>query len=106
MKCMNESCSNELSGRQKTYCSDKCRMVQTRTDKVEQAKPEQQTRTITDACGKEHPIDYEGRRKDYELLESWAEGEGTEYQRRLGMLARHYRPLDFIVTNYLRVANY
>ena len=52
-------------------------------------------------CGKTHPIDFEGRRRDYELLESWANGNGTEYQRRLGMTARDYRPLDFIVTSYL-----
>lgn len=28
---------------------------------------------------------------NYELLESWAEGQGTEPQRRYGVLARHYR---------------
>ena len=93
MKCMNDQCGNELIGRQKTYCSDKCRMTQSRTDKSNKpnpnTKPEQ---VIIDACGKAHPIDLEGRRRDYELLESWARGEGNEYQRRLGQLARHYEP--------------
>lgn len=28
---------------------------------------------------------------DRELLESWARGEGSEYQRRMGVLAAHYR---------------
>lgn len=32
MKCKNEACENELTGRQKTYCSDKCRKIQTRTE--------------------------------------------------------------------------
>ena len=44
MKCINKGCSNELIGRQKTYCSDKCRMHQTRTGtatKPEQIKVEQ-----------------------------------------------------------------
>lgn len=43
MKCLNENCDNELIGRQRTYCSDACRMAQTRTNeaaKVEQTKPE------------------------------------------------------------------
>jgi len=47
MKCMNEHCNNELSGRQKQFCSDKCRMQHKRQSepeqesKVEQVKPEQ-----------------------------------------------------------------
>jgi hypothetical protein len=38
MKCMNDNCEIELVGRQKTYCSDRCRKAQTRTDEAEQAK--------------------------------------------------------------------
>ncbi len=33
MKCMNEDCTVELTGRQKTYCSDKCRMGYKRANK-------------------------------------------------------------------------
>lgn len=29
--------------------------------------------------------------EEHKLLESWAEGNGNEYQRNLGLLARHYR---------------
>ena len=54
-------------------------------------RPEPVKRTITDACGTEHAIDFAGRRKDYELLESWAEGSGTEQQQSMGKLARNYR---------------
>lgn len=39
MKCKHDKCSNELTGRQKRYCSDRCRVSQTRTDLA--AKPEQ-----------------------------------------------------------------
>ena len=38
----------------------------------------------------QHPIDYEGRRKDYELLKSWDEGKGTAYQQQLGSTGRMY----------------
>ena len=79
MQCMNDKCSNELTGRQKTYCSDKCRKAQTRTN--EMPNPDnvrvEQSRTLTDATGTEHPRDYEGRRADHELLTRWAEGKGT-----------------------------
>lgn len=91
MECMNENCSNELAGRQKTYCSDRCRKAQSRTE----AKPDQ-SRTLVDACGKIHPIDFEGRRKDREVLESWAKGEGTDYQRSLGILAMKYSQIHGI----------
>ena len=46
---------------------------------------------FVDAIGQVHPIDFEDRRKDYDLLESWADGKGSEQQRRYGQLARHYR---------------
>ncbi len=46
MECINDQCSNVLTGRQKTYCSDKCRMQQTRTNpntNNPNSKPEQLT---------------------------------------------------------------
>ena len=51
MQCMSDKCSNELAGRQKTFCSDKCRMAQSRTSKTHEDgsgcsksnKPEQST---------------------------------------------------------------
>lgn len=43
MKCKN--CDNELVGRQKTHCSDRCRMALKRTPKPEQVKVEHETRT-------------------------------------------------------------
>ena len=81
---------------------DKAKQREVQRNWVRQKRAEVQGSThIIDACDKEHPINFEGRRKDYELLESWANGNGTEYQRRLGVLARAYRPLDFIMTSYL-----
>ena len=81
---------------------DKDKQREAQRNWVRQKRAETKGSThIIDACGKEHPINFEGRRKDYELLESWANGNGTEYQRQLGVLARAYRPLDFIVTSYL-----
>lgn len=50
--------------------------------------------TLTDACGKVHKIDYEGWAKDRALLESWAKGEGMEYQRSLGILAMKYSQIN------------
>lgn len=89
MKCKSNSCDNVLTGRQRTFCSDKCRMSQSRTQsRTEQTRTV--SRTIIDCTGKEHPIDYEGRRKTRALLKSWARGEGSEYQRRLGVLAKTY----------------
>ena len=71
---------------------DKDRQKQAQREWVRQKRADQkQGSTLTDACGKEHPIDYEGRRKCYELLESWAKGKGTEHHRHIGLLARHYR---------------
>lgn len=94
MQCMNENCDNELIGRQKTYCSDKCRKAQSRTDESRTSKPGQpksdRPKYIKDACGTEHLIDYEGRARTRDILESWADGEGTTYQQNIGKLARHY----------------
>lgn len=113
-KCLN--CGNEFEAKRATakYCSAKCRKLAFQKDGkvsvlgvsvLEQTKPEHKVeQTITDAVGKVHQIDFEGRRRDYELLESWAEGTGTEYQRLLGMLARHYRDKGFNLNRYLGVA--
>jgi len=32
MQCMNEKCDNELSGRQRSFCSDRCRKAVSRTN--------------------------------------------------------------------------
>jgi hypothetical protein len=61
--------------------------------------------SIIDACGTAHPIDYEGRRKSYNLLRSWAEGKGTQAQQVLGQLAMTYNVLKGIdINHYLGVA--
>ena len=52
--------------------------------------------SITDACGTVHKIDYEKRRKDHNLLDSWANGEGTPSQQRIGTLDRQ----DDVVKGY------
>ena len=45
MKCKNPKCGNNLTGRQREFCSDRCRMAVKRTPEPEQTKVEQQTRT-------------------------------------------------------------
>ncbi len=48
MKCMYSKCDNELIGRKKTYCSDRCRKAQSRTEtgsKVGQNETRTQSRT-------------------------------------------------------------
>ena len=100
MDCKN-LCGKELIGRQKEFCSDNCRMQYKRAikpeqntkveqPKVEQMKPEQQTRTstFTDACGNVHQVDYEGRRTNAKLLETWSSGKGI--RQGLGQLAIQY----------------
>ncbi|KKL63641.1 hypothetical protein LCGC14_2173060 [marine sediment metagenome] len=101
MKCLN--CDKPATGKGK-YCSETCRAVYNRNKRS--AKPEQTvtgtatgTRTVTDACGNVHQVDFQGRRDDYELLESWVNGNGSESQQRLGALARGYREVD--VQGYL-----
>jgi len=70
---------------------DKDKQREAQRNWVRQKRIEQKGSTHTiDACGNAHPIDLEGRRKDHTLLEAWAEGKGTEHQRHLGLLARHY----------------
>jgi len=34
MKCLNDNCDNVLTGRQRTFCSDKCRKAISRTNKA------------------------------------------------------------------------
>jgi hypothetical protein len=57
-------------------CSGACRAKKSRrTAERTQAQAHAEAHgVIVDACGTEHPIDYEGRRKDEALLKSWAEG--------------------------------
>lgn len=89
-KCMNKECDNELTGRQKTYCSDKCRKAQSRTQTRTAQTRTSKSDTLTDATGKVHKIDYESRRQVQTLLESWVEGKGTAEQQMLGELAISY----------------
>lgn len=89
-------------------CSGACRAkksrrTQERTDRMRTVEAHAAKGVIVDARGTEHLIDYEGRRKDYELLESWVEGKGSEYQKRMGLLARHYRAPSFDLNRYLGV---
>ena len=53
MKCMNNSCENELIGKQQTFCSDRCRKAATRTkSKVQlgQMSDLEPTRTNFELC--------------------------------------------------------
>ena len=116
MKCVNE-CGKDVAGRGK-YCSDTCKTVYNRNKKRNKLDPsvtvtaESVTvsvtpdvvpcQTITDACGKVHPIDFEGRREVQGLLDSWAEGKDTAWQRRLGKLHQQYQVIKGInVDHYL-----
>lgn len=73
MNCKADGCEQVLTGRQREFCSDKCRMRQSRTNKTpevgsgstnankmvlepEQIKPEQRSRTVAIPGG----ADYEG----------------------------------------------
>ncbi len=97
MKCLN--CDNEAVGKGK-YCSDACKVAYNRNrNRNKSVTDVTVNRTVTDACSSERPVDFTGRRKDYELLESWANGNGSESQQRLGALARQYRVVD--VQEYL-----
>lgn len=40
MECRNPNCSNELTGRQKSHCSDRCRKALSRTDKSDISNPD------------------------------------------------------------------
>lgn len=88
-KCSYEKCGNEFEAKRNTakYCSAKCRKLAFSGGQDKVSVPVY----LTDAVGCRHKIDYEGRRKDFDLLESWADGNGTEWQCLMGTLARHYR---------------
>ena len=78
MECMKDGCKTELTGKQVSFCSDKCRKAQSRTDEALKSD-----KYLKDATGKLHKIDFTGRRKDKLLLKSWLDGEGTPYQQAL-----------------------
>lgn len=61
-------------------------------------------KTFTDARGTLHSIEHKSRFANHQLLELWANGEGTEYQKKLGLLARQYRMFHYLegVGNVLR----
>ncbi len=92
---MNECivCGTEC-GKGKT-CSSTCRSKLARSVAPTVAKPTvassvASTETFKDACGNEHKIDYEGRRSNWLMLRSWADGKGTPKQVALGKLSRNY----------------
>ena len=88
MKCMNEMCGNGLTGRQTTYCSDKCRMAQTRTEgEPKQALKATVEQSMTAGAYNVHTITLA---QDTALLAAWAEGKGTAYQQGLGILSQQY----------------
>ncbi len=96
MECV--VCGKAVSKKART-CSAKCRQAYRRSvtgsvTNVTVDKCDKQSVTgseyFTDACGTKHKTDYEGRRRDRELLASWAHGDGTPYQERLGILAAQY----------------
>lgn len=49
---------------------------------------------VTDTVGKVHPIDFEGRRRNFELLKSWHAGEGAIEQQALGELVQKYSVIN------------
>ena len=91
-------CGKEYEAKRATskYCSGKCRKLAFQKDRVSVPgngkvsvpadKPVSVPDMIKDCNGVDHKIDYEGRNADAKLLESWAKGEGTPYQQRLGKL--------------------
>lgn len=92
------NCGNEVIGKGR-YCSAGCKQAAYRnrtkaitvtlvTDKPTVTDPCEAY--LTDATGQQHKIDYEGRRRDLDLLLSWANGNGTAYQQQLGQLAIAY----------------
>ncbi len=82
---------------------DKNKQKEVQRDWVRQKRAEQKgSTTIIDTCGKEHPIDFEGRRTDYELLKAWHNGKGTLRQQVIGELARKYS----VITGYLEKKTY
>ena len=91
MECKN--CGNELTGRQKTFCSDKCRKRAVRaavkTDKGTITRTNHQTRTDYPAYNSE------------QLLKDWREGKGTEWQCKIGTLAKQYEVINSMPTRWV-----
>ena len=48
MECMNKDCNNELTGKQTTYCSDRCRMQASRTQPEHEQPEQSKSNTITE----------------------------------------------------------
>lgn len=112
MRCKN--CNKDAVGRGR-YCSATCKTVYNRnksvTDKsvtsesvtsgvtADNAIPEthedcageaNSDRTITDASGKKHLIDFKVRRESRLLLKSWLDGKGNGYQQALASTGFNY----------------
>ena len=89
MKC--EICGKDSTGK---TCSGSCRAKLSRQSARSAAHAEEahapSARTIIDAVGKAHAIDYEGRRRNYAILLAWSQGEGSTAQQVLGRLALSY----------------
>ena len=98
MECMNCGIEYEAKRASSRYCSAKCRVSANRVSVTNEPEVSvtnvSVTGTITDATGNVHQIDYEGRRTNAKLLESWAKGEGTRGQRGLGKLAIQYSVIN------------
>ena len=97
-------CGTECSGK---TCSGACRAKLSRQahGQAHAVGAHAPRRTVKDCTGAEHPIDYEGRRKNYALLKSWAEGKGTAMQQIMGRLAMTYNVIKGLdVNHYLGLA--
>ena len=87
MKCMN--CSNELTGKQQRYCSDRCRMAFARTAKLVEPEPEQvkSEQIQPEQTEPEHSKTFEDLPEDVRLeineLTAWCAGKGIEDDRDL-----------------------
>lgn len=53
MECLRDGCQAELTGRQRAYCSDKCRKAQSRTDTTHEDGPGS---TNADKPGHNYPL--------------------------------------------------
>ena len=87
-------------------CSGACRAKKARRT-VDGARAEAHAaqRTVVDVTGQQHEIDFEGRRKDQEILDDWAAGKGTLQQQELGKQARKYSVIKgYLDKGYNRTA--
>lgn len=79
---------------------DKDKQKEVQRNWVRQKRVQEKGSTfIIDACGKEHPIDFEGRHKDVALLEPWSKG--TARQRILADLAMMHSRINGFRDNNL-----